>query len=84
MSRGARIDVAPEFRREGVGSLLLSTVERVMLRQCSDRMHLHVYTENHGAIRFYERHGYQRRERVARFYSRVKGDAYLYVKRLGS
>ena len=45
---------------------------------------LHVHTGNFGAVRFYQRHGYERCARVPEFYGPVDRDAYLYRKTIAA
>jgi ribosomal-protein-alanine N-acetyltransferase len=74
------LDVAEEFRREGVASRLMMEVES---RVGTGWMELHVFTGNEGAIRFYERMGYRRVGMRRRFYQADGLDAFLYCKELG-
>jgi ribosomal-protein-alanine N-acetyltransferase len=48
----------------------------------AEAMDLHVWTENEGAIRFYERQGYERMGLRKGFYGRVGLDAFVYRKTL--
>jgi ribosomal-protein-alanine N-acetyltransferase len=73
------LDVAEEWRREGVALRLMMEVER---RLGSGLMELHVFTWNEAAIRFYERMGYRRVGVRRRFYGAPGLDAYLYRKEL--
>jgi ribosomal protein S18 acetylase RimI-like enzyme len=76
------IDVAPQFRGQALGKELLHAAEDKMRSAGARAMHLHVYTENAGAIAFYERMGYMRGRRVARFYGRAGLDAFQYSRPL--
>lgn len=64
--RGARkarlysIAVAREAAGRGVGGALLQAVEREARRRGADRLSLEVRADNAGAIRLYERSGYER------------------------
>lgn len=51
--------VAPEFRRAGVGSLLLRTVLDNLRDSGVDTVWLYILHGNHGAMRFYQRFGFQ-------------------------
>ena len=53
----ATIGVAPDFRRRGIGRLLLRACE-AKLKQA--RLRLSVRASNDGAIRLYEQEGYER------------------------
>ena len=50
--------VRPEFRGEGVGSLLLATAETDLRRRCFVKVALNVGRDNPAARRLYERFGY--------------------------
>ena len=76
------LDVLPAMQSQGIGTLLLSKAEQLICNGGALQMDLHVYTENHAAIGFYERQGYTRRSHVKRFYGRHGRDAFLYSKRL--
>lgn len=52
------IQVVPEFRRRGLGRLLLSQAEDWSRQQGYTHLGLHVYGVNHGAIRLYETSGF--------------------------
>ncbi|HET9087204.1 MAG TPA: N-acetyltransferase [Acidobacteriaceae bacterium] len=62
------IDVLPEFRRQHVGLQLHRALEEQLFLKNGDRLQLHVGVDNWGAIEFYRRLGYKRRERVPRYY----------------
>lgn len=52
------IYVAPEYRRQGMGSKCLIQMESILLSQ-SDSISLTVNTENETAIEFYKKNGYE-------------------------
>jgi len=54
------LDVAPEFRRMGLAGALMDEASQRVAAAGVDRMELHVYAGNAGAIRFYESRGYVR------------------------
>jgi ribosomal-protein-alanine N-acetyltransferase len=78
------LDVVAEYRRRGLAGRMMGEVE--MLAAASDvrRMELHVFTGNEGAIRFYERMGYEQVARRRRFYGADGLDAFEYRKELVS
>jgi ribosomal-protein-alanine N-acetyltransferase len=76
------LDVAAEYRRMGLAGRMLQAVEMLAEASGAQRMELHVFTENDGAIRFYERMGYERVARRQRFYGAGGLDAFEYRKRL--
>ena len=77
------VDVAEEWRRRGVASELMDEGERQARKAGAEIMDLHVWTENEGAIRFYEGRGYERMGVRKGFYGRVGLDAFVYRKVLG-
>jgi [ribosomal protein S18]-alanine N-acetyltransferase len=74
------LDVAEEYRREGLASRLMLEAESRAGAIGARRMELHVFTGNEGAIRFYERMGYSRLAVRRRFYRADGLDAFLYRK----
>lgn len=52
------IQVLPEFRRRGLGRRLLAQSEEWARQQGYSHLGLHVYGNNHGAIRLYETSGF--------------------------
>lgn len=52
--------VRPELRGRGLGSRLLNTAQRDLRERGYQWVYLHVARDNPGALRLYERHGYQR------------------------
>lgn len=76
------LDVAPECRLVGLGERLLREMERRMFAAGARWMGLHVFTGNEGAIRFYERMGYERVGVKRRFYGAAGLDAFVYRKAL--
>ena len=55
------IDVLEEFRRHGVGTLLLAEVERRLAVQGVKEIGLETATDNDSAIAFWQKHGYRTR-----------------------
>lgn len=76
------LDVAVKHRREGLAAQLLLAAEARVLATGAQWMELHVFTENEGAIRFYERMGYQRLVLQHGFYGASGLDAFIYRKEL--
>ncbi len=76
------LDVASEYRGKGIAQRLMSEAESKAAAAGVQRIQLHVFTGNEGAICFYETMGY-RRMRVHRgFYGRAGLDAVVYSKEL--
>ena len=77
------LDIAPAFRREGLAARLMLEAEHRAKEQGARRMSLHVYAENEGAMRFYERMGYERVGEELGFYGKAGLNALVYSKSLG-
>jgi ribosomal protein S18 acetylase RimI-like enzyme len=82
------LDVAPEFRRQGLARELMQRGEAEARRAGCGEMLLHVFVGNANAIRFYEKAGYSQGKNVVAFYGRdAQGesvDAWLYRKRMAT
>lgn len=78
------LDVLPEHRHGGLGGQLIVEMERRLFAAGARWMDLHVFTGNDGAVRFYERMGYERMGRKQRFYGAEGLDAFVYRKGLGA
>ncbi|MES2393174.1 MAG: GNAT family N-acetyltransferase [Acidobacteriota bacterium] len=76
------LDVAEPMRRHGLATTLMQRLEVVSREAGCDAMVLHVYEGNEGAIRFYERMGYERVQRARGFYG-PGVDGWVYRKILG-
>jgi len=76
------LDVAKQERRRGLAAALLGQLEKLARGAGSSRMELHVSTENHAAISFYERTGYIEAGWHGGFYGHGL-DAFGYTKPLG-
>jgi [ribosomal protein S18]-alanine N-acetyltransferase len=69
------IAVTPEFRRRGLGKLLLDEFLKRCIRGGVDKIWLEVRSLNASAIAFYKRYGFQRRSTRKNFYSNPVDDA---------
>jgi ribosomal-protein-alanine N-acetyltransferase len=76
------LDVAPDCRQRGLARRLMREVEATAMAAGVQWMQLHVFTGNAGAIRFYERLGYERIRLQRRFYGEAGLDAFVYGKEL--
>jgi len=76
------LDVAAEWRQKGLGRRLMREAEGCAVTAGVRWMQLHVFTGNAGAIRFYERLGYEQIRVQRRFYGTVGLDAFVYGKEL--
>jgi ribosomal-protein-alanine N-acetyltransferase len=77
------LDVASQYRRHGVAKRMMERIEQEAIEAGCDSMELHVSVDNHGAIAFYEREGYDRSHLVKGFYG-LGRHAYVYRKSLAS
>jgi [ribosomal protein S18]-alanine N-acetyltransferase len=76
------LDVAAECRQQGLGRQLMREAETCAVAAGARWMQLHVFTGNAGAIRFYERLGYEWIRIQRRFYGAAGLDAFVYGKEL--
>jgi len=76
------LDVAVECRQRGLARRLMREVEASAMAAGVQWMQLHVFTGNAGAIRFYERLGYEQISRQKDFYGEAGLDAFVYGKEL--
>jgi [ribosomal protein S18]-alanine N-acetyltransferase len=76
------LDVASECRQRGLARRLMREVEASAMAAGVRWMQLHVFTGNAGAIRFYERMGYERISTQKGFYGEAGLDAFVYGKEL--
>jgi len=68
VGRIVTLDVAPEARRSGIGSILIENLEaRFRQAGCQSAL-LEVAVNNHAALRFYKRHGYALLRTLRRYY----------------
>jgi ribosomal-protein-alanine N-acetyltransferase len=63
------IDVAPEFRRHGIGQRLLAAAEDFYRRTGARGMRLEAAVDNQPALAFYSRFGYRVIRTLPRYYS---------------
>jgi len=75
------IEVAPEWRGQGIGHALLYRMESSAREANARTVWLHVDVENSAAIRLYESHGYIRQRRAENYYARNRA-AFVYAKPL--
>ena len=62
------IDVHPEQRRSGLGSLLMRKAEERLIAAHAESVVLEVAVDNLAAITFYKRHGYSVVKTIPRYY----------------
>jgi [ribosomal protein S18]-alanine N-acetyltransferase len=78
------LDVGAECRGQGVARGLMEEAETRIAAAGAQSIELHVFTENKGAIRFYERSGYKRIAVSPGFYGKAGLDAFVFRKKLGT
>jgi ribosomal-protein-alanine N-acetyltransferase len=79
------LDVAPAARRRGIATDLLADLERLCRLAGATRIMLHVHVGNPAAIRFYEKHGFERLILEPNFYGESSDgslDAAVYTRQL--
>ncbi len=76
------LDVATDFRRQGLARALISSAEARAVEAGASMMVLHVFARNEAALALYERHGYTRQEFCPGFYGQGL-DAWVHGKDLG-
>jgi ribosomal protein S18 acetylase RimI-like enzyme len=75
------IDVIEKYRSQGVGSALLTEIERRLASHGVRQVELETATDNESAIAFWQKHGY-RKSRVRKGYYPGNRDAFSMVKAL--
>jgi ribosomal protein S18 acetylase RimI-like enzyme len=75
------IEVAPAYRKQGIGAELLRRVEDSARAAAATVIRLHVDTQNDAAIRLYRAYGYRRVGRQNHYYAQGRA-AEIYVKSL--
>lgn len=75
------LDVRPDARRQRLGSLLMQAACERLRQLTAFLVELEVATNNHGALQFYERHGFHRVKVVEGYYNHSL-DAIVMTKRL--
>jgi ribosomal protein S18 acetylase RimI-like enzyme len=68
MGKIITIDVAPEARHSGVGTLLMTSAEAELKQAGCDYVSLEVAVDNESALRFYKKHGYSVLKVLPRYY----------------
>ncbi len=75
------IDVHPDARRHRLGTLLINAACEKLRKMTAFMVVLEVAVNNHGALAFYDRHGFKRIKVLERYYNRDV-DAIFMTKRL--
>jgi [ribosomal protein S18]-alanine N-acetyltransferase len=77
------LDVLEEYRRQGIGSLLLSAAETEMISRGGHRMVLETATSNEAAITLWKKHGYHQLGIIENYYGQGQ-DAFRMGKDLAA
>jgi len=77
------VAVAPQHRRRGIGTALLSAVTHGLIEEGVEQIHLEVRKGNTAAISFYERMGFRVSSEIRRYYADGE-DAWVLKQTLGS
>jgi [ribosomal protein S18]-alanine N-acetyltransferase len=72
------INVAPTYRRKGIGKRLLSEIETLLKQKGMMESHLEVREDNNTAIKLYLNSGYQKMGKLEKYYGKKHG---LYLKK---
>jgi ribosomal-protein-alanine acetyltransferase len=72
------IDVAPTYRRRGIGQLLLQEIERIFMQKSVKASHLEVREDNVAAINLYRKLGYEKIGKLKNYYGNANG---IYFKK---
>lgn len=75
------IDVLQEFRRQGVGTKLMSVAETWARKTRMQLIYLETAEDNLAAQKFYEGRGYRKVETIERYYTTGQA-AWVMIKRL--
>jgi ribosomal-protein-alanine N-acetyltransferase len=75
------IDILPEYRRSGLGSLLMEQAHERLRRMEARRVRLETAVDNASAVAFYQKLGYQAVGRIPQYYL-DKIDAWVMSKEL--
>ena len=72
--------VAPEYRRRGLGTMLIGTLEGLLMQQGVSCLTLEVRVSNEAAIRLYEKLGFSQVGRRRNYYEKPREDAWILRK----
>ena len=66
------LDVHPDYRRKGVGTMLIRALEERLCSQGAARIRLEAAIKNPAALELYRRAGYQEKELIRNYYGKGK------------
>jgi len=67
------INVAAAYRRKGIGTRMLSEIETILKQKGIGEIQLEVREDNSGALKLYQKCGYQRIGKLENYYGRKHG-----------
>jgi ribosomal-protein-alanine N-acetyltransferase len=73
--------IDPQYQKQGFGTILLEHTQEIIKKTHVTKIRLEVRINNKQAIQFYEKHGYQIKETIEKYYE-DGSDAYLMVKKI--
>jgi ribosomal-protein-alanine N-acetyltransferase len=66
------LDVHPDYRRKGIGSMLISALEKKLHEKRAKRIRLEAALNNPAALALYRKAGYSEKEMLRNYYGRGK------------
>jgi ribosomal-protein-alanine N-acetyltransferase len=66
------LDVHPDYRKKGIGSMLISALEEKLHARRAKRIRLEAALNNPAALALYRKAGYSKREMLRNYYGRGK------------
>jgi len=73
------LNVAPSYRRKGVGSQMLNEIEKILKEKGANECHLEVREDNFAALKLYLNSGYQKIGKLDKYYGNKNG---LFLKKI--
>jgi ribosomal-protein-alanine N-acetyltransferase len=64
------LDVHPDYRRKGIGSMLISALEEMLRAMSAKRIRLEAALSNPAALALYRKAGYSEREMLRNYYGK--------------
>ncbi len=72
------LNVAPSYRRKGIGSQMLREIEKILKEKGVNESHLEVREDNSAAIKLYQNSGYLKIAKLEKYYGNKHG---LFLKK---
>jgi ribosomal-protein-alanine acetyltransferase len=67
------IDVLPDYRRKGIGQMLIQETERILKQKGAKASRLEVKEDNYAAINLYKKLGYEKVGKLKNYYGNSHG-----------